>query len=76
MVQSAPEDPKAAELARELDRINRALAKEEKEILSRLRAPLDNRKPTQDLENRQQEHEVRGGGGSYWRRSQSLSSIY
>lgn len=59
VVQSAPEDPKVAELASELDRINKALAKVEKEILSRLRAPLDNRNPTQDLENRLQEHEVK-----------------
>lgn len=57
-VQSAPEDPKAAELASELDRINKALVKVEKEILSRVRAPLDNRNPTQDLANRLQEHEV------------------
>lgn len=62
VVQSAPEDPKAAELASELDRLNRALVKVEKEILSRLRAPLDNRNPTQDLENRLQEHEVKKKG--------------
>ncbi|XP_049416599.1 envoplakin-like [Epinephelus fuscoguttatus] len=56
-VQSAPEDPRAAELAKELDRINQALDRSEKEILSRLRAPLDNRNPTQDLTNRLQDHE-------------------
>ncbi|GAA6215524.1 envoplakin-like [Lates japonicus] len=56
-VKSAPEDPKAAELAAELNKINSALEKTEKEILSRLRAPLDNRNPTQDLANRLQEHE-------------------
>ncbi|XP_018554124.1 envoplakin [Lates calcarifer] len=56
-VQSAPEDPKAAELAAELNKINNNLEKTEKEILSRLRAPLDNRNPTQDLANRLQEHE-------------------
>ncbi|XP_078126602.1 envoplakin-like [Sander vitreus] len=56
-VQSAPEDPRAAELASELDKINKALEQSEKEILSRLRAPLDNRNPTQDLTNRLQEHE-------------------
>ncbi|KAI3360147.1 hypothetical protein L3Q82_014464, partial [Scortum barcoo] len=55
--QSAPEDPKAAELASEIDRISRALDQAEKQILSRLRAPLDNRNPTQDLANRLQEHE-------------------
>ncbi|KAM7372391.1 hypothetical protein PAMP_009560 [Pampus punctatissimus] len=54
---SAPEDPKAAELASKLDEINNALDQEEKEILSRLRTPLDNRNPTQDLTNRLQEHE-------------------
>nr|XP_046271944.1 envoplakin-like [Scatophagus argus] len=56
-VQSAPEDPKATELANELDKINRALDQCKKQILSRLRAPLDNRNPTQDLSNRLQEHE-------------------
>ncbi|XP_040918385.1 envoplakin [Toxotes jaculatrix] len=55
-VQSAPEDPKAAELASEIDRINKALDKIEKEILSRLRAPLDNRNPVEDLANRLEEH--------------------
>ncbi|XP_054464216.1 envoplakin [Anoplopoma fimbria] len=56
-VQSAPEDPRAAELASEIDKINKALDRSEKEILSRLRAPLDNQNPTQDLTNRLQEHE-------------------
>lgn len=56
--QSAPEDPKAAELASEIDRINRALDQCEKDILGRLRAPLDNRNPTQDQANRLQEQEV------------------
>ncbi|XP_029014275.1 envoplakin [Betta splendens] len=56
-VKSAPEDPRAAELASELDRINRALLKVEKEIQGRLRTPLDSSNPTQDLESRQQEHE-------------------
>ncbi|XP_035037145.1 envoplakin [Hippoglossus stenolepis] len=56
-VQSAPESPKAAQLAGDLDRINKDLDKLKKEILSRLRAPLDNRNPTQDLANRLQEHE-------------------
>ncbi|KAM9346768.1 envoplakin [Symphorus nematophorus] len=56
-VQSAPEDPKVAELASELDKIKRALDQSEKQILSRLRAPLDNRNSTGDLANRLQEHE-------------------
>ncbi|XP_073350769.1 envoplakin [Pagrus major] len=56
-VQSAPEDPRAAELANELDRISRALEQCEEQIQGRLRAPLDNRSPTQDLANRLQEHE-------------------
>uniref|UniRef100_A0A7N9ASW1 Envoplakin b n=1 Tax=Mastacembelus armatus TaxID=205130 RepID=A0A7N9ASW1_9TELE len=55
--QSAPEDPRAAEMASELDKLNKALEKLEKEVLNRLRAPLDNRNPAQDLENRLQEHE-------------------
>uniref|UniRef100_A0A3B4ZBM4 Envoplakin-like n=1 Tax=Stegastes partitus TaxID=144197 RepID=A0A3B4ZBM4_9TELE len=57
-VQSAPEDPRAAELNSDIDRINNALEKSEKEILNRLRAPLDNRNPAQDLASRLQEHEV------------------
>lgn len=57
-MQRAPEDPRAAELAGELDRINTALEKAEKEILSRLRTPLDSRDPTKDLASRLQEHEV------------------
>ncbi|CAJ1075760.1 envoplakin [Xyrichtys novacula] len=51
------DDPRAAELASELDRINKALERAELEILDRLRSPLDNRNPTQDLANRLQEHE-------------------
>ncbi|XP_060921252.1 envoplakin [Labrus mixtus] len=56
-VQSAPEDPRAAQLASELDRINKALERTEKEILNRLRSPLDNINPTEDLAKRLQEHE-------------------
>lgn len=55
---SSPEDPKAAELNNEIDRINRTLDQCEKQILHQLRVPLDNSNPTQDLENRQQKHEV------------------
>ena len=58
-VQSAPEDPRAAQLASEIDKINKALERNEKEILNRLRSPLDNRNPTQDLNKRLQEHEVK-----------------
>lgn len=61
-MQSAPEDPRTAELARDLDEVNRGLEQCEKEILARLRVPLDNRSPTQDLERRLQEHEVRTPG--------------
>ncbi|XP_034568149.1 envoplakin [Notolabrus celidotus] len=57
-VATVKEDPRAAELASELDRINKALERAEKEIQSRLRTPLDNRNPTQDLANRLQEHEA------------------
>uniref|UniRef100_A0A3Q1F1M5 Envoplakin-like n=1 Tax=Acanthochromis polyacanthus TaxID=80966 RepID=A0A3Q1F1M5_9TELE len=51
------EDPRTAELISEIDRINKALEKSEKEILSRLRTPLDSRNPAQDLADRLQEHE-------------------
>ncbi|XP_041672847.1 envoplakin [Cheilinus undulatus] len=56
-VARASEDPRAADLASELDRINRALEQAEKDILNRARTPLDNRNPTEDLANRLQEHD-------------------
>ncbi|KAL6103378.1 evpl [Pungitius sinensis] len=56
-VQSAPDSPRAAELASELDKLNKALEQSEKEVLTRLRAPLDNQNPAQDLAKRLQEHE-------------------
>lgn len=63
-----PEDPKAAELASEIDKVNRGLERCEKEILGRLRMPLDNRNPTQDLERRLSEHEVSESGRGAWNR--------
>ncbi|KAM4530655.1 envoplakin-like [Odontesthes bonariensis] len=57
VVNSAPVDKKAAELVTEIDKINKALDDSEKEILNRLRTPLDKRNPTQDLASRVQEHE-------------------
>ncbi|XP_054891427.1 envoplakin-like [Poeciliopsis prolifica] len=57
VVNSAPDDPRVAELNSDIDKINKALARNEKEILNRLRTPLDNRSPMQDLEKRQQENE-------------------
>uniref|UniRef100_A0A3Q1ECZ4 Envoplakin-like n=1 Tax=Acanthochromis polyacanthus TaxID=80966 RepID=A0A3Q1ECZ4_9TELE len=57
-VPNVKEDPRTAELISEIDRINKALEKSEKEILSRLRTPLDSRNPAQDLADRLQEHEV------------------
>ncbi|KAG7216188.1 hypothetical protein INR49_029037 [Caranx melampygus] len=56
-VHSAPEDPRAAQFASDLDRIIRSLAQTEKEVLSRMRAPIDNRTPTQDLAKRLEELE-------------------
>ncbi|XP_022046354.2 envoplakin [Acanthochromis polyacanthus] len=56
-VPNVKEDPRTAELISEIDRINKALEKSEKEILSRLRTPLDSRNPAQDLADRLQEHE-------------------
>ncbi|KAM8723770.1 envoplakin-like [Acanthopagrus schlegelii] len=56
-VQSSPGGPRAADLASELDRIYRDLEQCEGQIRGRLRAPLDNRSPTQDLANRLQELE-------------------
>uniref|UniRef100_A0A3B4A674 Uncharacterized protein n=1 Tax=Periophthalmus magnuspinnatus TaxID=409849 RepID=A0A3B4A674_9GOBI len=51
------DDPKAKELVKSLDQINAALERIHKEILRRLREPLDNRNPGQDLATRLQEHE-------------------
>ncbi|KAM3863826.1 envoplakin [Diretmus argenteus] len=56
-VASAPEDPKAEALRSQLDKIIKDLDRNEQEILGRLRAPLDRRDPTQDLDNRLKEHE-------------------
>ncbi|XP_068193776.1 envoplakin [Antennarius striatus] len=56
-VQSSPVDPKAVELASELDEINRELDHCKKQILNLLRPPLDNRNPIGDLEVRLQEHD-------------------
>lgn len=57
-VDSAREDPRAAQFASDLDRIIRSLVEKEKEVLSRMRTPLDNRTPTQDLAKRLEELEV------------------
>lgn len=57
-MRSTPEDPRAPEFVADLDRIIRSLDQTEKEVLSRMRAPLDNRIPTQDLEKRLEELEV------------------
>lgn len=56
-VASAPENPKALELANQLDKINKSLVQTERDILGRVRAPLDRRDPTKDLANRLKEHE-------------------
>lgn len=58
VLESSPEDVKAADLIRKMDKINEDLDRTEKEILNRMRTPLDNRNPIQDLANKQQEHEV------------------
>ncbi|KAK5619389.1 hypothetical protein CRENBAI_004552 [Crenichthys baileyi] len=57
LIESAPEDPKLTELNSDIDKINKDLARNEKEILNRLRTPLDTKAPIQDLEKRQQENE-------------------
>ncbi|KAK0149055.1 Envoplakin [Merluccius polli] len=61
-VQSSPEDPKAALLAGQLDRIWEDLDRNEKKILNQLRSPLDRGNPTQDLATRLNEHETAGVG--------------
>lgn len=56
-VANAPVDPKTTVLASQLDKISKNLDHSEKDILSRLRAPLDRSDPTRDLANRLKEHE-------------------
>uniref|UniRef100_A0A8L0DQK7 Desmoplakin SH3 domain-containing protein n=1 Tax=Oncorhynchus mykiss TaxID=8022 RepID=A0A8L0DQK7_ONCMY len=59
-VANAQVDPKTTVLASQLDKISKNLDHSEKDILSRLRAPLDRSDPTCDLANRLKEHEVKG----------------
>ncbi|XP_034747808.1 envoplakin a [Etheostoma cragini] len=56
-VSSAPLDPKAAALAQQLDNLDRDLASAEKNLLSRLRAPLSRTDPAEDLAKRLREQE-------------------
>ncbi|KAM4717678.1 envoplakin-like isoform 2-T2 [Anableps anableps] len=58
VINSAPENPKVTELNSDIDKLNKALVKSEKEVLNRLRTPLDNSTPMKDLEKRQQENEL------------------
>ncbi|XP_077412972.1 envoplakin-like [Vanacampus margaritifer] len=54
-VQRAPEDSRATLLARQIDELNNNLDLCKMDIQKRLRAPLDNRDPALDLENRLQD---------------------
>ncbi|XP_030646457.1 envoplakin [Chanos chanos] len=56
-VASAPEDPKAATLVTRLDQINAGLLDLEKNMLRRMRTPLDRSNPSNDLSNRLRDHE-------------------
>lgn len=58
-VQRAPEDSKAAPLARQMDDLNHNLDLCKMDMQKRHRAPVDNRNPALDLENRLQELKVR-----------------
>nr|XP_057905968.1 envoplakin-like [Doryrhamphus excisus] len=55
-VRSTPEDPKAAKLSGQLDELHSGLDLCKLDIQKRMRAPLDNRNPVLDLENRLQDH--------------------
>nr|XP_061829860.1 envoplakin-like [Nerophis lumbriciformis] len=55
-VRSASGDPKAAQLATQLDELNGNLDLCKMDIQRRLRTPLDNRNPVLDLETRLQDH--------------------
>ncbi|XP_028842977.1 envoplakin [Denticeps clupeoides] len=56
-VSSAPSDPRASDLTDRLDKLIADLLRTEKDMLNRLRAPLDRRDPTLDLSSRIKEHE-------------------
>ncbi|XP_066560327.1 envoplakin [Amia ocellicauda] len=58
LMSSAMEDPKAREISAQLDDIDGALGQTEKDILNRLRMPLDRSSPSQDLAKRLKEHEA------------------
>ncbi|KAM7394027.1 hypothetical protein PAMP_020854 [Pampus punctatissimus] len=57
LVSSAPPDPKVAEVAQQLDKLDSDLVKAEEDMLSRLRAPLSRTDPAGDLANRLREQE-------------------
>lgn len=56
---SVAADPKVASLAQQLEKLDEDLAKAEESMLSRLRAPLSNTNPAEDLANRLKEQQVR-----------------
>ncbi|XP_076866375.1 envoplakin b [Brachyhypopomus gauderio] len=56
-VSRAPDDSKGTELASRLDKLNSDLMKLEKDVLARIRVPLDRRNPTADLSARLGEQE-------------------
>ncbi|XP_006635532.2 envoplakin a [Lepisosteus oculatus] len=57
LVSSTPEDPKVKQLSASLEQMDKELAQTEKDILRRLRTPLDRSSPSQDLANRLKEQE-------------------
>lgn len=59
-VSSAAPDPKVASLAQQLEKLDADLAKEEENMLSRLRLPLSRTDPAADLASRLKDQEVRG----------------
>uniref|UniRef100_A0A3Q2QJ67 Envoplakin b n=1 Tax=Fundulus heteroclitus TaxID=8078 RepID=A0A3Q2QJ67_FUNHE len=50
-------DPKLTELIGDIDKLNKALVKNETEVLNRLRTPLNSSNPIQDLQKREQDNE-------------------
>lgn len=58
-VSSGALDPKVASLAQQLEKLDEDLAKAEESMLSRLRAPLSDTNPAEDLANRLKEQQVR-----------------
>lgn len=58
-VSSSPENPKAQELAKRLDKLDSDTVQAKQDVLNRLRVPTERRDPIGDLTNRVKGQEVK-----------------